>query len=131
MSNPLIPDVLSYIQNKTQLTRETICRILIESGRIDDVYVNPQQFMDKVCSEINAVLNEMIVDGVKYEKITDEPERKKRENGNPRDFRVMQQFTCETSARQWERRMLAHGYEQDTSGKGWKYGYTFSISIRS
>jgi hypothetical protein len=35
----------------------------------------------------------------------------------------MQQFTSETSARQWERRMLAKGYEQDTSGKGWKYGY--------
>lgn len=28
--------------------------------------------MDKVCSEINAVLNEMIVDGVKYEKMAGE-----------------------------------------------------------
>ncbi|OHB77653.1 MAG: DEAD/DEAH box helicase [Planctomycetes bacterium RBG_16_55_9] len=65
----IIPDVLSYIQSKTRLTRDTICRILIESGRIDDVFVNPQQFMDKVCSEINTVLNELIVDGVKYEKI--------------------------------------------------------------
>jgi len=67
-----IPDILSYIQNKTRLTRDTICRILLESGRIDDVFVNPQQFMDKVCSEINYVLNEMIVDGVKYEKIAGE-----------------------------------------------------------
>jgi len=65
----IIPDVLSYIQSKTRLTRDTICRILIESGKIEDVFVNPQQFMDKVCSEINTVLNEMIVDGVKYEKI--------------------------------------------------------------
>jgi len=39
----------------------------------------------------------------------------------------MQQFTSETSAWQWVRRMLNQGYEQDTSGKGWKYGYTFSI----
>jgi len=39
----------------------------------------------------------------------------------------MQQFTSETAARQWERRMLAQGYGEDTSGKGWKYGYTFSI----
>ena len=65
----LIPDCLSYVQNKTRLTRDTICRILIESGRIDDIFINPQQFMDKVCSEINTVLNEMIIDGVKYEKI--------------------------------------------------------------
>jgi len=39
----------------------------------------------------------------------------------------MQQFTSEPAARQWERRMLGQGYQQDTSGKGWKYGYTFSI----
>jgi type III restriction enzyme len=65
----LIPDILSYIQNKTRLTRDTICRILIESNRSDDIFINPQQFMDKTCSEINTVLNEMIVDGIKYEKI--------------------------------------------------------------
>jgi type III restriction enzyme len=64
-----IPDILSYIQSKTRLTRDTICRILIESGRVDDIFINPQQFMDKTCGEINNVLNEMIVDGIKYEKI--------------------------------------------------------------
>ena len=67
-----IPDILSYIQGKTRLTRDTICWILIESGRVDDIFINPQQFMDKACSEINTVLNEMIVDGVKYEKIAGE-----------------------------------------------------------
>jgi len=25
--------------------------------------------------------------------------------------------------------MLAQGYEEDTSGKGWKYGYTLSIRV--
>jgi type III restriction enzyme len=64
-----VPDILSYIQSKTRLTRDTICRILLESGRIDAVFVNPQQFMDKACGEINTVLNEMIVDGIKYERI--------------------------------------------------------------
>jgi hypothetical protein len=39
----------------------------------------------------------------------------------------MQQFTSEQSARQWEGRMFAQGYEEDTAGKGWKYGYTFSM----
>ena len=64
---------------------------------------------------------------MRYAGLSDEPKRIKVERGNPSDFRVMQQFTSETSARQWERRMLNHGYEKDTSGKGWKYGYTFSI----
>jgi type III restriction enzyme len=66
-----VPDILSYIQNKTRLTRDTICRILLESGKIEDIFINPQQFMDKVCEAINVVLNEMIVDGIKYEKIGD------------------------------------------------------------
>jgi hypothetical protein len=39
----------------------------------------------------------------------------------------MQQFTSEKAARQWEMRMTGQGYGEDTSGKGWKYGYTFSI----
>jgi hypothetical protein len=64
---------------------------------------------------------------MRYAGLTDEPERIKREHGKPRDFRVMQQFTSESAARQWERRMQAKGYEVDTKGSGWKYGYTFSI----
>jgi len=64
-----VPDILSYIQNKTRLTRDTICRILIESGKIEDVFINPQQFMAKVCDCVINVLNEMMVDGIKYEKI--------------------------------------------------------------
>ena len=64
-----VPDILSYIQNKTRLTRDTICRVLLKSGRIDDVFVNPQKFLDKVCDCVVNVLNEMIVDGIKYEKI--------------------------------------------------------------
>ena len=64
---------------------------------------------------------------MRYVGLTDEPKRRKQEHGNPNDFRVMQQFTSELAARQWESRMLAQGYGEDTSGKGWKYGYTFSI----
>ena len=63
---------------------------------------------------------------MRYAGLTDEPKRIKQERGNPGDFRVMQQFTSESAARQWERRMLAQGCEKDTIGKGWKYGYTFS-----
>ena len=68
---------------------------------------------------------------MRYAGLTDEPERRKREHGNPHDFRVVQQFTSETAARQWAKRMLNQGHEEDTSGKGWKYGYTFSIRFSS
>ena len=63
---------------------------------------------------------------MKYAGLTNEPAIRKQEHGNLSDFKVMQQFTCETAAKQWKSRMLAQGYEEDISGKGWKYGYTFS-----
>jgi hypothetical protein len=64
---------------------------------------------------------------MRYAGLTDEPERIKRARGSPSDFKVMQQFTSEPAARQWVKRMLNQGCEQDASGQGWKYGYTFSI----
>ncbi|MDO9576505.1 MAG: DEAD/DEAH box helicase family protein [Candidatus Cloacimonadales bacterium] len=64
-----IPDVLNYIQNKTGLTRSTILQILRNSNRLQDVLINPQLFMDYVIQSIKDVLNELIIDGIKYEKI--------------------------------------------------------------
>ncbi|MHC4456982.1 MAG: restriction endonuclease [Planctomycetota bacterium] len=64
-----VPDILTYIQGKTELTRSTIYEILIKSQRLDDFQVNPQQFMDAVVKEIRSVLNYMIIEGIKYEKL--------------------------------------------------------------
>ena len=65
---------------------------------------------------------------MRYAGLTDAPERRKREHGNPADFSVVREFTSEVVARQWEKDMLAQGYEGDTGGAGWKYGYTFSMT---
>jgi type III restriction enzyme len=64
-----IPDVLGYIQSKTELTRSTVLEILRQSGRINDILVNPQLFLDKAVSAIKTVLYELMIDGIKYEKI--------------------------------------------------------------
>jgi type III restriction enzyme len=64
-----IPDVPAYIQSRTGLTRSTILRILIESGRLDNVLINPQLFLDNAVAQIKEALNELIIDGIKYEKI--------------------------------------------------------------
>jgi len=65
-----LPDILAYLQNETELTRSTIVRILRESGRLIDFFINPQRFMDAVTSLLRHVLHRMIVDGIKYERIT-------------------------------------------------------------
>ena len=67
----LIPDVLSGIQTKTKLTKTTILEILKAGGKMADILVNPQQLMDEGNRVINEALKEMMVDGIKYEKIAD------------------------------------------------------------
>ena len=65
----VIPDVLGYIQGKTELTSSTILKILEQSGRIKDILVNPQLFLDKAIVAIKTVLYDLMIDGIKYEKI--------------------------------------------------------------
>jgi type III restriction enzyme len=64
-----IPDIISYIQNKTELTRDTVAKILLQSKRLMDISINPQLFLDSVVKVIKRILNELMVDGIKYEKI--------------------------------------------------------------
>lgn len=64
-----IPDVLGYIQNRTELTRATIQAILSASGRVSDILINPQLFLDLCTQEILKTLNALMIDGIKYQKI--------------------------------------------------------------
>ncbi|HEY8659314.1 MAG TPA: DEAD/DEAH box helicase family protein [Hanamia sp.] len=64
-----IPDMLGYIQGKTELTRSTILEILKRSGRINELLLNPQLFMDNAVVAIKYELYELMINGIKYEKI--------------------------------------------------------------
>lgn len=65
---------------------------------------------------------------MRYVGLTDVPQRRKADHGNPADFRVVREFSSENEARRWEKDMLAEGYKGDTGGAGWRYGYTFSVT---
>ncbi|QCH29285.1 type III restriction-modification system endonuclease [Clostridium tyrobutyricum] len=67
--NFVVPDIITFLQNQTNLTRRSLVEILKSSGRLDDFKKNPQQFMDEVASIIKRKMRLMIVDGIKYEKI--------------------------------------------------------------
>ncbi len=64
-----IPDVLSYLQNETMLTRKTLAEILIRSGRAEELRVNPQAFITMAARTINAAMQEIITDGIEYERV--------------------------------------------------------------
>lgn len=67
-----VPDVLSWLQSKTFLTKTTLLEILKRSWRVRDILINPQMFLDLSLKEIKSVLAELMVDGIQYEKIEGE-----------------------------------------------------------
>jgi type III restriction enzyme len=64
-----LPDLLTELQDRTQLTRKSLVRILTESQRLDDFKKNPQQFIDLVADSINRAKRMALVDGIKYQRI--------------------------------------------------------------
>lgn len=63
------PDVLAYLQAETELTRSTLVRILRESRRLAEFFVDPQRFMDAVAAVLKHELRRLLVDGIKYERL--------------------------------------------------------------
>jgi len=68
-TNKFLPDILSFLQRETELTRGTLVGILKKSGRLKEFAVNPQAFMTETAKRIRRALHEMVVDGIKYEQI--------------------------------------------------------------
>lgn len=64
-----LPDLITDLQDRTQLTRRTIVRVLIGSGRLDDFKRNPQQFIEIASEAINRCKRLSLVDGIKYQRL--------------------------------------------------------------
>lgn len=67
-----LPDLLTDLQDKTQLTRRSLVEILTKSNRLTDFKRNPQQFIELVCELINRTKRLAVVDGIKYQRIGDD-----------------------------------------------------------
>ena len=66
----VLPDILAFLQKETELTRHTLAEILKRSGRLAEFKVNPQAFMAAVAKEISRALHDLMLEGIKYEKVT-------------------------------------------------------------
>lgn len=66
-----LPDIITELQNKTNLTRKTVISILVGSKRLDDFKRNPQKFIEEVVRIIRSELRVFVTNGIKYEKIDD------------------------------------------------------------
>lgn len=65
----VLPDILAFLQKETELTRRTLAEILKRSGRLGEFKINPQAFMAAVAKEISHALHDLMLEGIKYEKI--------------------------------------------------------------
>ena len=63
-----LPDLLTELQNRTQLTRRSIARILSDSGRLPEFRNNPQKFIETAAEAINRRKRVALVDGIKYQR---------------------------------------------------------------
>ena len=68
----VLPDIIAFLQTKTELTRHTLIAMLRESGRIGEFRQNPQQFMTLVAREVGYAMHDLMLEGIQYEKIAGE-----------------------------------------------------------
>jgi type III restriction enzyme len=67
-----LPDIITELQNRTNLTRRTIVEILTRCKRLEDFKNNPQKFIEEVTKIIQREMKLLLKDGVKYYKIGDD-----------------------------------------------------------
>ncbi len=65
----VLPDLLAFLQGETGLTRRTLAEILKRSGRLAEFKASPQAFMAAVAKEISSALHDLMLKGIKHEKI--------------------------------------------------------------
>ena len=59
----------AYIQNWVHLSRSSIFAILDGSGRLGELLVNPQAFLDTAIAAMTTCLQALMVKGIKYKTI--------------------------------------------------------------
>ena len=67
-----LPDLLTDLQDRTQLTRRTLVKMLTECGRLSDFKRNPQQFIEQAAEIINRCKRMALVDGIRYQRLGDD-----------------------------------------------------------
>ena len=64
-----LPNILDFLQKETELTRHTLAEILKLSGRLSEFRINPQAFIAAVAKEISRALHDLMLKGIRYDKV--------------------------------------------------------------
>lgn len=72
----VLPDIITFLQNETKLTRKTIVSILTKANNLDNLKKNPLSYMTQAAKIINKFKNQLIIDGIEYKRVDDFYEQK-------------------------------------------------------
>ena len=67
-----IPDFLRAVDEECFLSRKTILKILVRSGRMEDLLNNPQKMTEMFTEVLRTVQNKMEIDGISYKRLDGE-----------------------------------------------------------
>ncbi len=67
----VLPDLLTDLQDRTQLTRRSVVRVLLECERLEDFRRNPQAFIESAAELVNRAKKRVLVDGIRYQRVGD------------------------------------------------------------
>jgi type III restriction enzyme len=62
-----LPDILSVLADRTQLTRATLAHVLTHSRTLELFKANPQAYIDKAAHALNDAKRNFLVDGLRYQ----------------------------------------------------------------
>ena len=65
----MLPDIVTYLQNETNLTRKSIVEILKGCQNLNLFKINPQKYIEGCIDIINEQMRHHIIDGIVYKKI--------------------------------------------------------------
>lgn len=65
------PDPMRFLQDETNITRDTAYKIITGSNKISSYMNNPQKYLEEVSKIIQKNKKSQLVDGIQYEKIND------------------------------------------------------------
>ena len=71
-SHEVLPDLIGALQERTHLTRGTVLIIIRNCKRLGEFKANPQGFITEAARQIQKALDELLVDGIRYEKLAGE-----------------------------------------------------------
>lgn len=66
-----VPNIIERVKDETHLNRATVLEIFKQSRRAADVLVNPHDFIASMIRVIKARLQDLLIDGIQYQKINE------------------------------------------------------------